>query len=243
MSEATVDHDSPRVVETARGTGWWRDAWTLFRRSPGAWIVLGVISIALLVLLSLIPLLGSLVASLISPALAGGWMLAAHKAEGGGVPGPDDLFAGFREKLRSLLIQGAIVVAASAITALVVAGLGANALIGVALGGGTFTPETLLTALSAAVLALIVGLAMSVVLAMAIWYAPALVVFRDAAPFDAMKASFAATLRNTVPFLLYGLVFIVLAIVASIPLGLGWIVLGPLLALSVYVSYRDIFGA
>ena len=36
---------------------------------------------------------------------------------------------------------------------------------------------------------------------------------------------------------------IVLAIVASIPFGLGWLVLGPVFAASVYASYKDIFGA
>jgi hypothetical protein len=33
----------------------------------------------------------------------------------------------------------------------------------------------------------------------------------------------------------------VLAIVASIPLGLGWLLLGPVIIASVYTSYRDIF--
>jgi uncharacterized membrane protein len=32
------------------------------------------------------------------------------------------------------------------------------------------------------------------------------------------------------------------ALVASIPMGLGWVVLAPVFATSVYVSYRDIFG-
>jgi uncharacterized membrane protein len=44
------------------------------------------------------------------------------------------------------------------------------------------------------------------------------------------------------PFLVYGVVYVVAAIVASIPFGLGWIVLLPVLMLTVYVSYRDIYG-
>jgi len=44
-----------------------------------------------------------------------------------------------------------------------------------------------------------------------------------------------------VPFVLYGLVGLVLGIVASIPFGLGWLVLGPVAIASVYVGYRDIF--
>jgi hypothetical protein len=33
----------------------------------------------------------------------------------------------------------------------------------------------------------------------------------------------------------------VLAIVASIPLALGWLVLGPMIVASVYTAYRDIY--
>jgi hypothetical protein len=37
-------------------------------------------------------------------------------------------------------------------------------------------------------------------------------------------------------------VVFVLALVATIPIGLGWLVLGPVLATSVYTAYLDIFG-
>jgi hypothetical protein len=33
----------------------------------------------------------------------------------------------------------------------------------------------------------------------------------------------------------------ILAIIATIPLALGWLLLGPVLMASIYVSYRDIF--
>ena len=56
-----------------------------------------------------------------------------------------------------------------------------------------------------------------------------------------MKESFSGCLKNIVPFLLYGVVLFVAAIVAAIPLGLGWLVLGPVIAGSLYASYRDIY--
>jgi uncharacterized membrane protein len=43
------------------------------------------------------------------------------------------------------------------------------------------------------------------------------------------------------PFLVYGLVGLGLAIVASIPLMLGWILLVPVSLASIYTSYCDIF--
>jgi uncharacterized membrane protein len=78
---------------------------------------------------------------------------------------------------------------------------------------------------------------------MALWFAPSLVVFNNLKPVDAMKASFLACLKNIVPFLLYGIVLIVLCFVAAIPLGLGFLVLGPVAIASIYTGYRDIFVA
>jgi len=79
--------------------------------------------------------------------------------------------------------------------------------------------------------------------AMVIWFATALVVFRNVAPVEALKASFAASLKNAVPFLAYGVLYLVAAIVASIPFGLGWILLVPVLMLTMYVSYKDVFAS
>jgi uncharacterized membrane protein len=92
-------------------------------------------------------------------------------------------------------------------------------------------------------LAALVGLALMVPVFMAIWFAPALVVFDGKDAIEAMKQSFAGCLKNIVPFLIYGLVLFVLSILASIPLGLGWLLLGPVLAASVYTGYKDIFTA
>jgi hypothetical protein len=36
-------------------------------------------------------------------------------------------------------------------------------------------------------------------------------------------------------------VFTLLAVVASLPLMLGWLALGPVLAASLYTAYRDIY--
>jgi uncharacterized membrane protein len=56
-----------------------------------------------------------------------------------------------------------------------------------------------------------------------------------------MKASFMGCLKNILPFLVYGVIMFGLAIVASIPLALGWLVLGPMTIASVYTAYRDIY--
>ena len=44
-----------------------------------------------------------------------------------------------------------------------------------------------------------------------------------------------------IPFTLYSLVLLVLAVIAAIPLGLGFLVLIPVAIASIYAAYRDIF--
>ena len=72
-------------------------------------------------------------------------------------------------------------------------------------------------------------------------FAPALAMFHQQGPAEAMKASFVACLKNILPFFVYSVIATLLALVASIPMGLGWLVLGPVMAASLYTSYRDIF--
>jgi uncharacterized membrane protein len=75
----------------------------------------------------------------------------------------------------------------------------------------------------------------------ALWFAPALVVFRKTPPLQALQLSVGAVVKNVLPFLVYGAIYIVASIVASIPFALGWIVLVPVSLLTVYGSYRDVF--
>ena len=244
MSDATTGAPEPRVVDAGRGVGWWGDTWALFTRRAALWVVLGLLLLVILIVLSVIPLLGTLVASLLLPVFAGSWMLAARKVETGGTLEVGDLFSAFRgDKLTPLLVLGALMLGATVLIGLVAGGFGLGATIGMIAGGANHSIGTVLAALGAGLLALLVVLALGTLVTMAVWFAPALVMFRGTPPVDALKASMAASLKNLVPFMLYGMIYIVASIVASIPFGLGWIVLLPVTLLSVYVSYKDAFGA
>ena len=78
-------------------------------------------------------------------------------------------------------------------------------------------------------------------LVMATWFAPALIVFHDMGVRAAMKASFIGCLKNVLPFLLYGVLGLIAGVIASIPFGLGWLVLAPVFVASIYTGYRDIY--
>jgi uncharacterized membrane protein len=74
-----------------------------------------------------------------------------------------------------------------------------------------------------------------------VWWSPALVALHDITPFEAMKRSLFACLRNWKALLVFGLLAIVICVVAIIPLGLGLLVAGPVLAISWWAGYREIF--
>jgi len=236
--ENTNPSPVPRGVQADRAVAWWADAWTLFMKGAGMWIVLGLVFLLLVVGVQLVvPLLGGIVVALFTPVLVGGWMLAARKVEGGGKLELGDLFACFKEKLQPLVVLGALLLAAVIVMGLVFGVLGVGASIGIwATGGGTGA------SLGTGLFGLLLILICAGVVAMMFWYAPPLIVFRDVAPVEAMKASFSASLKNIVPSLVYGLLYVVAALVASIPAGLGWIVLTPVLMLTIYTSYKDLFG-
>ena len=56
-----------------------------------------------------------------------------------------------------------------------------------------------------------------------------------------MRLSFKTCLYNIPAFTLYGIIVMVLGILAAIPLGLGYLILFPVLTGSVFSSYRDCF--
>jgi len=111
----------------------------------------------------------------------------------------------------------------------------------VMLGAGPDPASATMRELAAYLLAWLIALALMVPVVMAVWFAPPLAVFNELGAFDALKASFVGCLKNIVPFLIYGLILLGFAVLASIPLCLGWLVLGPVIGASIYTSYRDIY--
>ena len=223
------------------GLDWWTQAWPLFTRQAGMWIGVIVVTFALMVVASLIPLV-QLVVLLLGPVIAGGLMLGAREVDRGGALTIGHIFAGFSNHAGQLVLVGVIylvgMVVAGVIAALVT-GVGIGTMMMGAAGGGS--PAAVAAGATSLMLAVLIMLALILPLYMAIWFAPALVVFHRLGAMDAMKASFFGCLKNIVPFLVYGIVGLLLGIVASIPLGLGWLVLGPVLTASMYVGYRDIY--
>jgi uncharacterized membrane protein len=211
------------------------------RGAAGVWIVMCLIAFVILAVLHLVPLLGSMAAQVGWFLFAGGLMLAARKTEQGSVPPIGDLFGGFGPFLGPLAIGGVMVM----VVVLLVFGAATVAGIGAVLGAAYAAMTgnlALLAGLGAT--SLLVALIVLIVLmpvAMATWLAPALIVLRQQAPVEALKASCSACWANLGPLTVYGLLWIAFAIFATIALGLGWLILMPLMVLSTYAAYQDLF--
>jgi hypothetical protein len=242
MTNETMNQAQARSVDISRGIGWWAGGWALFARNMGMWVLLSLILIGIFIALAFVPVVGMLAATVLTPVFVGSWLMAARKVETGAALEVADLFGGFRQRLTPLLVLGALLLGATVVIVAAMGLLGFGAALGMMSGGAQGSATGLLAAAGAGMLALLVGFVLGFVVAIAFWFAPALVVFADMPPVDALKASVSASLKNIGPFLVYGLLYMAGAVLASIPFGLGWLVLVPVLLLTVYVSYVDVFG-
>ena len=76
---------------------------------------------------------------------------------------------------------------------------------------------------------LVLSLLLGAPLLMAVWFAPTLVHFNDMPRSRRVKASFSANLKNWLVILVFGLIVLVLSFFAALPMGLGFLVLMPVL--------------
>jgi len=236
-------------VSVPFGHGWtWlaRGFWHL-RQNPGVWILALLAWVGMSLVLSLVPLVGSIVVTMISPVIVAGFMIGADAQQQG-----DDfefacLFAGFSRNAGQLLLVGLLYLVGMIVIGVIVFAM----LVGTFAGlGGMGALETGDPAIAAAVLtsptlllASLVGFAIAVPLLMAYWFAPPLVALSDLSALSAMRLSFVGCLKNILPFLLYGLAGMLLVIVGALPFGLGLLIVLPMIMASIYTGYRDIYYA
>jgi uncharacterized membrane protein len=236
----------PRTLGAGHGATWWGEGWRLFTPAVGVWLLIWII-LLVLYLVAAITGIGSLVMHVLLPVFTGGMMLGCRALDRGNPLTLGHLFAGFSQRAGPLVVVGLIYTGLGLLITLLVAGMMVG-LFGVAIFSmltGTVDPSQSGIALDSVVVAVLLCvlffLLLLLPLIMAVWFAPALVMLGGLSPGAAMAASFRGCLRNVVPFLLYGLIGFGLAIVASIPFGLGWLVLGPVTMATIYTSYCDIF--
>ena len=236
-----ADARTPRRLAAGRGGAWLSAGWAMVRASMGNWVGLTVIFGLLMLIGSAVPIFGQIAINILAPVFIGGVMIACRSQEKGDGVKIEHLFAGFKENFGSLAMSGFLYLVGAVVIVVFIA-------VGIAIFVGIDAIETIdeidkpsTTMALGMMLSMMLGLLLLIPLFMAIWFAPALVVFQQLSAIDALKLSLHGCLRNMAPFLIYGVLTLILAIVASIPLGLGWLLLLPTLFCSTYVAYREIF--
>ncbi len=232
----------PRRLRSRQGWEWIKQGYALFVKAPLLWIVLLFICMVAAIGISSVPVVGEPLVSLLTPAVLVGLMVGCRALSQGGELELAHLLSGFKQHTSQLVTLGGI----SLVVQFLILGLmmvaGGATLVGILMSGQPQTdPEVMLQALTGASFAVLIGVVLFSLLMMAMQFAPLLVFFRNVPPLQAMKLSLRAFLYNIGPMLVYGFTFLFLAMLASLPMFLGWVVLLPIVFTSQYASYSEIF--
>ena len=236
-----------RKLNAARGWTWIKQGYQLIMRNPLLSISTSLIGAAGIFLALLIPLAGPLLAIILMPIMLAGYMRICRALEEGEEVELAHLFAGLKQHTSSLAALGGFLMSGLLLASALMFIVGGDAFKTlIEQVQATDDPQVFMDAISNAgggvALAALLGFSLVLVLVVAWQYAPILVFFSGISPFAALRASFAGTLRNIVPYTVYSLIMQVIALVLGIlPFNLGIILLLPLGLTSLYVSYRNIF--
>ncbi|MDB5802533.1 MAG: hypothetical protein JWL63_3472 [Rhodocyclales bacterium] len=212
----------------------------MFKQQAGSWVGVFVIFLIVYVIVSFIPFI-NMFTMLLMPVLMGGIMIACENQRVTGDLRIGDLFAGFERKLGPLAGLGLMTFVLMLIVMLLIALVAGLSILGAYATVQNFPKIMASLGVGTLMLMGLAAIIASMFVYAAVWYAPALIVLHDVPVFDAMKMSFNGSMKNILPGLVYGLSFIVWSILASLPVFLGWLILGPLVWTSAYVGYRDIY--
>ncbi len=256
--DATHAVNSPANIQYPWGRGWhWiREGAQMFFAAPGTWVLLLILQLLVDIGLSMLPDTGGVFGSVIQLAFGvasivigvffeAGLLLGCAAQRRGETLQVATLFAAFghpaaRGLLGLALIQifaWALIAALALVAVVVVIGTGLSLL---TLGAREIV-DVVLGSLTSAIVVFLLVLTLSLLVVMALWMAPPLVLFQGFTPVQALIASFNANFRNVRALTVYGLAMVGLAIVAVLPLLLGLLVLVPIATTSRYVAFCDLF--
>lgn len=222
-----------RSVAGRQGSQWIAESWAIFQQHPATWILLGVIDLLITAVLYELPYASDL-AAVFTVLWTGGMICAVDHSRATGTVGLADVVRGIRTNFQPLF-AAAVFGLLIAIVCDLTGDRAASALQLLAFGGAG-NSHTLIALIAGAIY-----LTAAVIGAMALWLAPALIVLNGATPADALRASFTATWRNGNAALLYGLIVVGLMLASVLTLGVGLLIVAPLIYLSTYAASIDMF--
>jgi uncharacterized membrane protein len=235
----------PEVRKVSAGSplDWIKEGWALMRPNIGIWILLTLVYFVIQVAFGFIPIAGDIASSLLGPVFIGGILMAAKHVDLGGSMRFDFLFEGFKKKFMPLLGLGGLTLAIFILFGILVGGA-----IAVSMGAsGAFDPDAVPSSdmifTPVNIVLMIIAFIVILLLGLMFAFSTHLVALNDVKVFDALKMSFKGAWKNILALIVYGLLAVVMTIIGAIPLGLGLLVVVPVLMIASYVSYKRIFLA
>ena len=215
------------IVPASTGLAWFRAGLRTFWQQPLALAGLFFMFIMTIVLASLVPLVGSVLALALLPAATLGLMAATREAAQGHFPMPTLLVSAFRagrQRARAMALLGAVYAAGFLLV------LGASALVDggqfarLYLVGGQLTPELVQSAAFQNAMWLVMALHLP--FSMLFWHAPALVHWHGLAPGKSLFFSAVACVRNFGALTLYLLAWMGLFLGVAVLVTMVTVLLG-----------------
>lgn len=247
------------IVPARQGVQWFKLGVRTFLKQPLALSGLFFMFMAVMSVLTMVPVLGNVLALALLPAATLGLMAATEETTKGKFPMPAVLLSAFRagrQQLRAMLILGLIYACGFLLVLGISATVDGGKFAHLYLVGGTMTPETLMD--PDFEMAVLLAMALYMPLSLLFWHAPALVYWHGVTPVKSLFFSMVACFRNFGAFAVYSLVWLG----AFIAMGMGVALVAALLGspeavtgimfpmamlmaamffTSIYFSFRDCF--
>ena len=231
------------TLSMAHPLEWLKMGWSIFINNPLQWILILIVFFIISIICNLIPLVGSLIFMLTSPALMAGIFLATQKSANGEVIEVKDLFSVVTDPNQRMpfIFLGVVVLIVNLLIMMIILlpMMGAVGLGYLSSDNGQMMSSM---AAGAGIGSLLLIIPLTIVYLMAMIYAIPLMLFSNQGIKQALLLSLKASASNILPMLLLSLIYFVLAIIAMIPMGLGFLILFPVTFGIVYASYKDIFS-
>jgi len=243
LVDTSLTHEllsSPNKVTVGAGFKWLAQSWSLVIKDLGIWVLIALMVFVLNIIFSLIPLVGSLLSSVLSPVFMGGLCIGIRAADQGKPMQFESLFAGFKTKLGPLASLGAVNLLATIV--LVVVFLLLVGIITMVFSGRADQAASHQSLYVVVLVALsLVGFTIFFILNFMVLLATPLVALHELSAFDALKLSGKACLVNFLSLFVFSIFALLLIILGMLPFMLGLLIVVPMLYVSFYKAYQGIF--
>lgn len=197
---------------------WIVSGWKTFLKSPVMWVVLSVMYVVSLFVLNTIPVIGALLAALLTPALLAGMLYGVQEVEAGRELKPVHILQGFLDQPK--LIQ-----------------LG---LLGLVTFSLTLLQKGVIASDLPQALVVLAGLLLSLASACALLYGIPLVMLANQPAAKAIPKSLRTCLDHALAVAVFLSFALILLILALLPLGLGLLVYLPVMIGAMSASYKQV---